>query len=319
MATASSFRSSADRRLALDRAIDAGVAFLAGRQEAGGQWRDFDLPTKGLSDALVTGIAGWCLADDPWLRARARPLLDRAADFLIARARADGTWGYNEEAFADCGSTSWAWRCLQRLGRRPRLGSPSVLLGFRQKDGGFSAYRPGDEPNSWGTITHPEDTPLVLSCLLEWSELEPKVLREGLGSILRHRTVAGWPTYWWGGSPLFSTWLNLEFLSKLGQSDAAEGLDIECSAREPLSRAFLALCEPHRGRRAALIADRLLGEQERDGGWPCAPLMTYPSRDYYEPAGSMQQWAYPDFRRVVTTATTLLALARSRREAEEAR
>ena len=287
--------------------LESGAAFLAALQEPDGCWRDFELPTKGRTDATLTAYAGWCLARRPALARLARRSLERAADWLESRARPDGTWGFNDGCLPDSDTTSWALRFLKLSGRRLPPRSLSSLLEFRQPDGGFSAYRPNEEPNQWGRRTHSDVTPVVLSCLQECGAAGG-VLEAGLRSVLAERGPRGWPSWWWAGSLWFSTWLNTSFLFGAGRPGEARGADAGAPS-SILDRALRLSCRALTGAAPEPGGiEGLLGEQSPEGGWAGAPLITVAPRDI-GPRSPEPRGAVPERSGVFTTATVLSFLS----------
>src|SRR5260370_12146433 len=137
------------RNAALD-ALNRGLHALLKAQRRDGAWCDFNIPPMGESDAWVTAHVGLRLATLPDNLSQLVPAksLQQATSFLYACSR--NGWGYNERSPVDADSTAQGLLFLQAVGDNAPDHLPELLLGFQQRDGGFSTFK-SRSPNSLGT------------------------------------------------------------------------------------------------------------------------------------------------------------------------
>ena len=189
--------------------ICSGLVYLLGKQNAKGQWLDFNLP-RGPREIWVTAYvgdsltyAGKVVSDDGL-----RESLSKAADWIVKNMNNDFGWGYNTRTVTDADSTGHSIIFLASLGRQVDDGSFNRLMDFQKHDGGFCTYLVGDESNSWGD-SHPDITPVALMALLNKIKPDNDVVRRGATYVLDHRGADGLWQSFWTNTFLYSTAANL--------------------------------------------------------------------------------------------------------------
>ncbi len=311
----------------LGSAIDRASRYIVEMQAPNGAWPDFNLAV-GRSDTWTTAYIGWCLFEtEPIVRAPERHYLrgalERAAQFLKASRRADGSWGYNTRVPSDSDSTSWAALFLTSMGSAPGSETDRILRAFARSDGGFATYNTGASDtvaaSAW-TRSHPDVTPLVVRALAA-----PSATREkALAFIASQRRDDGlWNSYWYR-TPLYATLHNLAALEAAGRPAIPPALAILAAAvdRDPFDRA-LALEIVARfgsGPAAAFVFDvaaALLETQSAEGWWAAKPMLRVTYDDVERPwelPGEAGGPLHDDDYFLFTTATVARALSLMMRE-----
>lgn len=201
----------AEARAALAR----GIAFLVGRQDADGGFRDFatlagesvDWTTAYVAEGLREGAASAGVLGPP-----VRSALEQAATLLTSRRRPGLGWGYTDGVPVDADSSAWTVLFLGRLGGSDALvGSAATALAAMQdaQGGGFATYpdpdalrgymglAPATSVDGWCT-PHPSVTATAGRALLS---AHPRSL-SAAQAAWRHLEASAdpggsWRSYWW--------------------------------------------------------------------------------------------------------------------------
>lgn len=278
------------------RALTAGVGYLLDLQGADGSWTDVRLAV-GASDAWVTGFVGAALAS-------AGIRVDRAAQWCLDALGRRGGWGFNSSVPPDADSTAWVCRLLASSGRTVPDSALDLLEQHRVPGAGVRTYR---RDGSWG-----EPLPDVAAAAL-WA-------RHAAGRLSTVDLAAEWvedlgslpeicPAFWWS-SPIYPTAIVRDVWALAGRpgDPPAAAPPEPATAFELAWSVILALAL---GIPPPL--DALLAAQQPDGGWPTGPFLVVPS-----PVGGPSVTAGDD-RRLLTTASAVLALSRLTRAGPPAR
>lgn len=228
--------------------------FLLSNQNPEGSWKDF-WTRGGVSTEWVTGYVGLACAGRPTDHTTAR--LAAAADWLRARRRPEGGWGYNPTWPVDADSTAFCMSFMHALGGPyPGQEADVTRLVAHQlgTDGGFSTYQPSAirNPRAVGWCApEPGVTSIATSALLRTApDRHYAEIRRALDYLLRQQMAEGyWQSYWYlgAGGRIYSTVNSLDAL------DAAR--------RRP------ELFEPPALSVFERAAGWLLSTQETDGSW----------------------------------------------------
>jgi len=298
-------------RRALDAILDA--------QDQDGQWRDFEIPEVGVSDAWVTAHVGLKLRSMPeqWQDVRVRRALSKAVDGLQLDAKT--AWSYSDRSPADTDSTAHVVLFLNKMGRTPPDESLRFLLDRQQPDGGFATFLPRlgmSQGHSW-TTSHPDVTAVVVQALWPFS-----IAAQVADSIRRARQYMTnvnneeqrWPAFWWS-LDWFTAAYWIEALKAMdGKLLRAEDVGVTPAARvrSDLDAGLLlqALTSTGACPEAQLLVSRLAERQLGSGLWPTLPVLrvTRPhvSRPWLAPNGCP---LYAD-RGVYSAATIGASIAR---------
>jgi hypothetical protein len=308
----------------LGDAIKAGFHYLDSRMAQGGFWCDFHLEI-GFGDEWVTAFIACQLLDAG--RPEGRALAERALTWLLRRQRHGGGWGFNGAAPPDADSTAWALRLAARLGAE----EPSLALAH-----GFLAQH---LLPCGGVTTYAATTPLCVEGVslnaekrAGWSRAHDCVTANAAPFMplaamewLRQRQSAGgsWQAYWWS-TDLFATALAAESLHQASPlADRAriaraiawawERNTVDDMAFDEAWRVRLAYLTPGmvRADRLAAAIERLMSEQQSDGGWGPAASMLFPQPWRTERAADTALCL--DQERCFTTAAVVGALGRAER------
>ena len=200
----------------LDVALGKSIDYILSKQQENGKWTDFELPV-GKSNAWITGYVAYNLANigTSFDTHKIETSLSLAAKWCIENMNHDGGWGYNERCDTDADSTAYIILFLSSIDQATKKKSYEKLLSFQNEDGGFSTYRIENSTDSWG-ISHTDVTPVALMALLTKFSRDNKRILLGERYILSQINKKGyWNSFWWN-SPIYSSYVNLSFLEKIG-------------------------------------------------------------------------------------------------------
>lgn len=277
-----------DRTARLGEGIKAGFDFLGGRMSQGGFWRDFHLEI-GFGDEWVTAFIACQLLDAG--RPEGRAFAERAMAWLLRRQRPAGGWGFNGVAPPDADSTAWVLRLAARLG----TDGPDLMAARR-----FLAQH---LLPCGGVTTYAATTPLSLKGELlnaekraGWSSAHDCVAANAAPFMapaamerLRQRQGAdgSWQAHWWS-TDFFATALAAESLHQTSSADdqtriaraatwawergAVDGMAFDEAWQVRLGILAPRVVQPNR---LAIAVDRLLSEQQSDGGWASSASMLF--------------------------------------------
>jgi Prenyltransferase and squalene oxidase repeat len=300
--------------LALRAPIEAALDYVLSRQADDGSWTEWALP-PGSSSQWTTAYVGCRLRHlPPRLAATVAPRLRAAGSWLSEHAFANGGWGYNEAVGVDADSTSLAILFLASARVRVSGAAFRVLAGLQGTDGGFSTYAARGEPNSWN-VSHPDVTPVALLAMLTDPSPDGRAIRRGVTYVVRQQMSQGlWNSFWWS-SCLYGTEASLSLLSAMGIAAPSSASALtQMEPDNPFETALLVLSFHHLGcdtphGEVEEAVDKLVCQQQPDGGWNSAPILRITRPDCYEPwaCGDAGQ-LYDEPNRLFTTATVLQAL-----------
>lgn len=332
----------------IERAVAAGVAYLAREQSPAGFWGDFLLLAE-QSTYWVTGYVAWTLQQ---IRPDAADLA-RAAAWLLAEQYPEGGWGYNSHWPID---TDTSANALLFLSGQPEIDPAAwapalrVVVGGQRAGGGFTTilrpevwmdrFRVAEALLDGWTASHPCVTAVVTLLLARLGHADGHApLERALAYLWACQTEPGcWPAYWWAGMH-YTTCRAVQTLAALGQLD---------QARLARTRAWLTqsqrpdggwsdgLSEQSQAFQTGLAVQTLLHlasdvpdqdalrrglawlarHQRADGSWNSAPILRVPRPQETRP-WEQREWCpsilgldvvVPDWRRLFTTATALQAL-----------
>lgn len=289
-----------------EAALERGIEFIIGKQDADGAWRDFKL-APGRSEAWTTAYVGSALANAACI-ARIEDCdgaLRRAVSFVKHRRDARGGWGYNRRCPPDADSTARAILFLQTMGA-VELRDYAALARFQLRDGAFPTYKKSDARGGW-CRGHPDVTAVALQALGLILRPDHVIMRRGyarLTAYLARREPAA--SYWWP-SPLYLAKELLALRAFKTAPQFAPALPQPSSGASCFERALaleIALAY-ERDHEAREVFDELTAAQSADGGWPSAPILRVT-----DPRSSRRGRVYADDRRLFTTATVLAAISR---------
>lgn len=332
----------------IERAVEAGAAYLARAQSPAGCWGDFLLLAE-QSTYWVTGYVAWTLQQ---IRPGAADLA-RAAAWLLAEQEPEGGWGYNSHWPVDTDTTANA---LLFLSGQPEVEPPAwepalrVVRSGQRAGGGFTTilhpevwmdrFRVAEARLDGWTAAHPCVTAVVTLLLARLGRADTRApLEQALAYLWGCQAEPGcWPAYWWAGMH-YTTCRTVQSLAALGRLDqpglarthawlaqsqrADGGWSDEQSQQSQAFQTGLALQtllhlaggQPEREalrRGAAWLAE----QQRPDGSWDSAPSLRVPRPQQTRP-WEQREWSHsilgldvvvPDWRRLFTTATALQAL-----------
>ncbi len=301
------------------RALAGGAEYLVALQGADGSWTDVWLEV-GASTGWVTGFVGTALGEVSRdaavggdLRVRATDALARACAWLEQAIGRRGGWSYNEHSPPDADSTAWAVTCLALAGRRVPVEALSLLSRSRVAGSGTRTYRRAG--SGWDRPL-PDVAAAALRAAYEAGALDRDAVAAGwLSDVAPSAAEDGtWPAFWWSSS-VYPTALALDVWSLAGRpaprrppvgspfdsGGASDGAELSAFERAWLLTGRVALS----GRPPSWASDLqgLLRLQEPDGGWPFGRFLIVP------PSSARNG----DARRLLTTASAVMALMRARR------
>jgi hypothetical protein len=304
----------AGRKAALRAAIEAGVAYVLGRQAADGSWTDWELP-PGASAPWTTAAVGYRLRLVPaGLSERTATARRAAADWLLANEFAAGGWGYNEAVGCDADSTASGILFLGSLRRPIRTRSHLRLAAFQRPDGGFSTYPADALMGSWG-VSHSDVSAVAVLALLTGYPREDPVVARGIDYVLGQRDRGGgWNSFWWA-SPLYATSAGLALMRAIGVPAAMDGWSLaQATPRNAFECALLISCLADMDappELACALDDELVAAQLSDGSWQSERILRVTRRDCFEPwIGGDCGALFADPARLFTSATALEALSK---------
>ncbi len=283
-------------------AIERGLVYLLCARDSEGFWQDF-WTQGGVSDEWVTAYVAWCLTDVPNGGEAAAEAWPR----LLSRRRASG-WGYHSGVPADCDSTAWVCRLIERLGATSDATYQEAMLflsAAARANGGVPTYATDRDIRrftglSGGWSFEGWTSPHV--CVsANVAALRGVPRRETIRQFVRQSRQAwgAWEGYWWT-QPAYPTMLACEALGvdELARSWAKADLD---------ESAFGLAC---RLRMGAPVRSQLLALQLRDGSWPSSARLRVPPPSTTNPLEGPAALSV-DHNRTYTTATAIRALALS--------
>jgi squalene-hopene/tetraprenyl-beta-curcumene cyclase len=327
----------------IEQAIDAALAFLLGRRNQAGWWRDFldrarprdvdgDL-TSYPSDEWVSAYVAAAVAvlDDPEARDAARSGLQ-----LLLGRRGHGGWGYHALVPGDADTTTWVLRLAAALEspESDRLHDARAFVAGQIDAGGGVATYPADAALALARFTGmpgPYDgwcgTHLCVTAAAAVLGLTPAPLE-----FLRRaqRGDGSWSGYWWDDDE-YATARAVEALSASGYracvaaavrwAESRIGADgavrsVAHGGSSPFATALalstlVAGGASRRGARAR-AASWLRSQQRADGSWEPSARLRIPAPDQRDPLASPETtFNYLDDHAVFTTATVLAGLAQA--------
>jgi hypothetical protein len=245
----------------------------------------------------VTGFVGAALAS-------AGVPVDRAATWCLDALGRRGGWGFNASVPPDADSTAWVCMLLAAAGRTVPASALDLLERHRVPGAGARTYR---RTGSWG-----EPLPDVAAAALR--------ARHAAGRLSTVDLATEWvedlgslpeicPAFWWS-SPIYPTAIVRDVWALAGRPGRPPPAVVPAPATA-FELAWCVILALALGARPPL--DALLAAQQPDGGWPTGPFLVVPS-----PAGGRSVTAGDD-RRLLTTASAVLALGKLTRPGPPAR
>ncbi len=219
-------------------ALTRGMAFLAGRQDGDGGFRDFatlageavDWTTAYVAEGLREGAASARALGPAVTRA-----LDQAAALLAARRRPGLGWGYTDHVPADADSSAWAVLFLARFGGSAALVSSAAESLAAEQDvasGGFATYSdpgalrrymglaPAASVDGW-CAAHPSVTATAGRALRSVHPHAPSSAQAAWRHLEASAEPAGaWRSYWWT-EPFYPTAEAVALALELGLDPSA--------------------------------------------------------------------------------------------------
>jgi len=199
---------------------------------------------------------------------------------------------------------------LQRHGIEPATDIVNWLISAQTRSGGFPTYppEPGTPVTGWN-VGHPDVTLLVVHSL--------RRLRAGAGAL---EAAVAWlesmgeqvlTSYWWPSSA-YAAWAQVRtsFSAPDAATWAAESLDRSCPMPESAMLIEAAASDRRFTTKQAIEATAwLLGEQLRDGSWPCSPCLRVTDPTVISSSTTAPGNIYAGSRRIFSTAHAVSALS----------
>jgi hypothetical protein len=288
----------------LQRAFDAGCAFLRGAQRRDGGLRDFSLP-PGFATTWVTAHACVVLDGVPGFD----ELRERAADYLLASAY-EGGWGYNRLTGADADSTSQALWALRRQGRQVPRAWSDRLVSWQNADGGFPTYgrTPSFSTEGW-EVSHADVTVVVAWVLGELGGYDAARAR-ALDWLHGQLDDGVLPAYWWI-TKAYALWAQARTASFTDRIAEHALEELSASPSSP-DRSHLIAAALRAGVPASALdphLEALLAQQCADGSWPSAPCMRLTAPRVKESGPASVGDVYPGISGVFATLHAVAAIA----------
>jgi hypothetical protein len=317
----------------LNSAIQTATCFLIDARNQKGWWRDFCI-YKQRSDEWVTAYIGAVLAVLPDEQAK---LAARQAWFLLLnRRQSEPAWGYNPVFSPDFDSTAWTLRlagALDEMKSQKAQIAAQFIVKHISPTGGISTYLEELAPLVYGDSVSVKGWCSVHACVTAAVAGLEGIGKASLDFLKNTQHDDGsWKAYWWYDHE-YATALAAEALArdcyqrnyrqlKLAIEWATERISPSgavYSHQYANNSAFAtALCvrtlalskEQHQIQTSLHKAvNWLLDTQKLDGSWESSALLRLPkSPDIIDPDNHPSQ-AFPDDRRLFTTATVLAALS----------
>lgn len=295
-------------------ALARGVRYLVRAQHRAGSWTDFWLPV-GTSDAWVTAYVGLALYDaaafallDRPTRELAADAAHRAAGWLLDQPRPQRGWGYNSTVRPDADTTAHVLSLLARVGLAAPTEAVASLKAHAQPGAGFRTYVRQDPAHQWGRPC-PDVTAAALRALYDTGELSGHALAEAWAQLLgpAQSPEGWWQGYWWP-TPAYPTGLALELWQLAGRPPLPHPLAPALPQSNAFETAWALLARVHVGGEQLPLVERLVAQQQHDGGWLSAPILRVPpSHERLE--GASRTVIAHDARRLFVTASAVRGLA----------
>ena len=305
----------------VEGSIRSATAYIVSHQSPHGQWLDFSLPT-GPSDAWVTGYTGLSLTTlpkefrDPGIETA----IQRVIPWCWAAMNSDYGWGYNSTTGSDADSTANIISFLSSYHVPIPCACYQKLISFRKDDGGFATFHTENAGDSWGDC-HPDVTPVALDAFLTGNMKKDPVFIQGKKYLKKNQEPRGiWQSYWWD-SYLYSTWVNLVFLERMGwdyrRNDCWNFLIKQTIPSDPFKLALYAGClfqlSGYYQNSSSLIASavhNLTKMQLKDGSWTGFPKLRLTNNHIKKPWSRQNSGPlFMDHQRLFTTATAIRVLS----------
>ncbi len=235
-----------------------------------------------------------------------------AIDALHALQKPAG-WGYNRHTAADADSTAWACRVLTALSSRHDLPQAALLQQFIHPDGSSQTFAGKERFGSWAGY-HADVQPMIGNALVRLFAVTndaalPAIIRLMRACCILSAKPEGWTSFWWT-TDAYAIACNLEFLQSSGGipaticKSAANWLAdaaLPQSAFEAAQYLMIALLT---GTDAEKHISCLVETQLEDGSWLSSGVLLVPPQ--FDKSNVAP--AYPDIRRLMSTAMALIAL-----------
>jgi squalene cyclase len=324
-----------DMQRAAELAVRRGIEFLLKEQDDDGMWRDFMTPA-GKASCWPTGF----ILSAARTAAADHTSFSLAARALVARQKADGGWGYNEDTPSDADSTSWAALALSnhpfKFGDAiPR--AAAFLRRHQRRDGGIATYDKAGPIRRYTAL--PRWLPFRGWCgsTVEVSATASRALRAiDLPStndlawryiLSRQRLDGSWGAYWWT-TPHVATEQAVALGASLGDTGTIERaakwavriLDRDGPAFNiALCLSIVVNATPRDLETINHMTDMLQHRQLADGSWPSVRTLRVPmpadttvsDNRGWRPIRFDGGLEVADQQRTFTTATCIAALVRA--------
>jgi hypothetical protein len=299
---------------AVTDAVQQAEQFLVREQHPDGCWRDYQLE-PGASEAWTTAVVLWSLACVQPCSV-ALPSVRAAVDALHALQKTTG-WGYNRHTAADADSTAWTCRVLTALSSRSDLPAAALLRPFILDDGSSQTFCGKERFGSWAGY-HADVQPMIGIALVRLFAATndpalPVLIRLMRSCCMVSVKPEGWSSFWWT-TDAYAIACNLEFLQSSGgipgsiAHSAANWLADAVAPQSAFEAAQYLMIALLTGTEMEKYIAYLMDTQLDDGSWPSSGVLLVPAQ--FNERQTIQQAAFADIRRLMSTAMALISLKR---------
>lgn len=300
----------------LINSIFTSIAYILDKQDQDGKWVDWRLP-PGESDAWVTSYIGYKLSTiSPFFKeSKLDSALKTASDWTLNNVLDDGGWGYSKITGSDADSTAYSLLFLLSENREIDEDSFKRLLEFQSEDGGFRTYIK-DQPGPTWELSQTDVTPVALMALVLKFKSVNEVIDKGIKYLHLHQNANGiWNSFWWR-SPLYSTYVNLHFLTRVNKLIRIPKLKKYLRLFTPegmFEKALLLLCftllKILDEEKMEILAESIIGTSLKDGSWESIPILRLTNPNILKPWEEADSGPYyADPNRLFTTTTVMSSL-----------